>query len=328
MIKDFEVDNQERYLIGIVKSIKEGLTKNGDPFINMEITDKTGSIEVKIWNTSEEILSDKNISSGSFIYSKGKVGEFNNRMQFTIENTGEPNIVNLNDFPDLKAKFKLEDYIPMAPISYDEIKDYFFNIISQVEDEEIRSFLTEIMNDHGHELISYPASVGVHHEYVNGLGYHLYRMLNSAVNLTSVYKESVNFDYLVAGVLTHDLGKIRCYELNDIGLAEGYTLENELHGHLAIGYKMIEGYDLSREKKDMIQHLILSHHGTREFGAAALPMTLEAQMLHYIDSLDAKVTIIEREMDSLEENGVSKRIWSLDNNKLYKMPEDSLKTEQ
>ena len=112
MIKDFEVDNQERYLIGIVKSIKEGLTKNGDPFINMEITDKTGSIEVKIWNTSEEILSDKNISSGSFIYSKGKVGEFNNRMQFTIENTGEPNIVNLNDFPDLKAKFKLEDYIP------------------------------------------------------------------------------------------------------------------------------------------------------------------------------------------------------------------------
>lgn len=322
MIKDLKADNQEHYLIGIVKSIKEGLTKNADPFINMVVADKTGSIEVKIWNTSEDILLNKNIHSGSFIYSKGLVGEFNNRIQFTIENNKEPNIVNLNDFPDLKSKFKLEDYVPMAPISYDEIKSYFLKVINEVEDEEIKSFLIEIMNDYGHDLISYPASVGVHHEFINGLGYHLYRMLKSAVSLREVYKDSVNYDYLVAGVLTHDLGKIRCYELNDIGLAEGYTLENELHGHLVIGYKMVEEYNLSREKKDMIQHLILSHHGTREYGAAALPMTLEAQMLHYIDTLDAKATIIEREMESLEENGISKRIWSLDNNKLYKMPLD------
>src|SRR5699024_10333290 len=216
-----------------------------DPFINMVVADKTGSIEVKIWNTSEDILSNKNIHSGSFIYSKGLVGEFNNRIQFTIENNKEPNIVNLNDFPDLKSKFKLEDYVPMAPISYDEIKSYFLKVINEVEDEEIKSFLIEIMNDYGHDLISYPASVGVHHEFINGLGYHLYRMLKSAVSLREVYKDSVNYDYLVAGVLTHDLGKIRCYELNDIGLAEGYTLENELHGHFVIGYKMVEEYNLS-----------------------------------------------------------------------------------
>lgn len=322
MIKDMSPGPMDQYLVGIVKSIKEGLTKNGDPFINMEVADRTGTIEVKIWNTAEDDLAERKVRSGTFIYAKGRVGEFNDRVQFTIENNGNPNIANLDDYPDLKSKYDLKDYIPMAPVSYEEIGEYFDWAIGQVKDYEIRGFLQGVMNDYGHDLISYPASVGVHHEYVNGLGYHVYRMLKSAFALYEVYGSSLDMDYLIAGVLTHDLGKIRCYVLNDVGLPEGYTLENDLHGHIALGYKMVEEYDFSREKKDMVQHLILSHHGTREFGAAALPMTLEAQLLHYIDNIDAKATIVEREMEVLEDYEVSKRIWSLDNNKLYKMPKE------
>lgn len=321
MIKDLVVGS-ETYLVGLVKTLKEAKTKNGDAYIDMEVADRTGSIGVKIWSTSEEDLGDLGIGSGSLIYAKGRVSEYRSVAQFTVDTSGGRNIVNVKNYPDLEAKYKIGDYIPTAPISYDQIKSYLLWALGQIGDRDLRDFAEKIFTDNEEKLISYPASTNVHHEYLNGLGYHIYRMMKQVFALREVYGGSVNFDYLIVGVLVHDIGKTRCYEINEIGLPEGYTLANDLHGHLAIGYQMVEEYDLPREKKDLVQHLVLSHHGKREFGAVTEPMTMEAHILHFIDNLDSTVTMVEKELDKLDDEEVSRRIWYLDNTKLYKAPKD------
>lgn len=321
MIRDLEI-GETTYLVGVVKSLVEKTTKNGSPYVDIEFQDKSGSILAKAWDTKAEDLEKRNIRTGVLAYAKGTVGEFKGQAQFTIDTNNGINIANVADYKDLQNAYPLEDYLPTAPISYEEIKSYLLWAIGQIEDEEIRSLMEEIFEEYGHRLISYPGSLNVHHEYINGLGYHIYRMMGQVFALKEVYREGINWDYLIAGVLIHDLGKVHCYVLSDLGMPEAYSLDNDLKGHLAIGYSMLEAYDISREKKDLLQHLILAHHGKREFGAVATPMTMEAHILHFIDNLDATVTMVEKELDKLDEEEVSGRIWYLDNTKLYKVPEE------
>lgn len=315
-IKNLVVNQGNQHIVGFVSDIKEGTTSSGESFISLKIYDKEDKIEVKIWQTDLSEMKAREVDNGAFVVARGTGQTYKGNMQFVVDKTDKPLIRKVKD-----GEFNIADYMPTAPIDYEEIKTYLYNGIQQIKDAELRKFVSDIFDDYGDKLISYPASLNVHHEYLNGLGYHLYRMLASALALKSVYKNHVNFDYVIAGVLLHDIGKVECYEVSDVGMPMDYTLENNLIGHISIGLLMLEPYDLSEEKKNLVRHLLLSHHGRPEFGAVVTPMFIEAELLHQIDMIDAKVTIMETEMDKLEPGEMSDRIWSLDRTKLYRFEE-------
>lgn len=316
-IKDLEVKNELQYIYGLVGDLQERVTQKGDPYIAMKLYDKDSQITVRIWSTSMADLEEKGIKNSSLVKAGGKCDLYRDEKQFTVE-TQRQFMLRLAGEDD---EIDLEDFIPMAPVSFNDIKTFILEAIENMEDEDYKSFIKEVFADYGDDLIKTPASVGVHHEYLNGLGYHIYRMLKSAIALAKVYE--ADYDILVIGVLTHDLGKLRSYVLNELGTPETYTVENDLLGHIPMGILMIEDYALPKEKKDLVRHMILSHHGSLEFGSPVTPVTIEAEILHAVDSIDANITIREREESALESGTMGKRVWSLDNSKVYKKPDFS-----
>src|SRR5438270_5295008 len=155
-----------------------------------------------------------------------------------------------------------------------------------------------------------PAGTRVHHAYLGGLLEHVVTMLDAADRLAPLYPD-LNRDLLLMGVFLHDLGKVR--ELS-YDWSFGYTDEGQLVGHLVIGVQMLNDKaarvpDLTGEPfpPDVLlrlQHMIVSHHGSYEFGSPKLPMTPEAIALHYLDNLDAKVHTFVRDIDE-DRNGTS-----------------------
>ncbi|MDO5718910.1 MAG: hypothetical protein Q4P34_07990 [Tissierellia bacterium] len=311
-IKDLKLG--PNYLAGFVSELRECQTARGDSYISFRLSDKEDKIDVKIWQTQIGEIEKLNIKNGSFVVAKGICQLYKEKKQFTVEKDNKIKLREVNE----EDNIDINDYMAIAPIDFEEIRDYLIDAINMIVDSEIREFTMKIFDDYHDELIRFPASINVHHDYKNGLGYHLYRMVKSAIKLKDVY-ERVNFDYIIAGVIIHDIGKIKCYKITDSGAPEDYTLENSLIGHIPMGLIMIESYELSEEKKNLMRHLLLSHHGREEFGAIVPPMFIEAEILHMLDMMDSKITIMENVLDGLEPGEVSDRIWTLDRAKIYKL---------
>lgn len=139
--------------------------------------------------------------------------------------------------------------------------------------------------------------------------------------LVTVYP-ILNRDLLIAGVIFHDIEKMTEIRSNEFGVSDGYSFEGKLLGHLVQGVKVIDELakelGISEEKSIMLQHMSISHHYEPEFGSPKKPLFPEAEMLHYLDIMDAKMYDIEEAMSSTEPGEFSDRIWSMDNRSLYR----------
>jgi 3'-5' exoribonuclease len=168
-------------------------------------------------------------------------------------------------------------------------------------------------------LLLYPAATKNHHEYVSGLAHHIVSMLGIARQIHQLYPE-VNKDLLYAGIILHDLGKLR--ELSGM-VTTSYTIEGKLLGHIPI---MVEEIGLmarelqieGEEEILILQHLILSHHGKAEWGSPKPPLVREAEILHLIDLMDAKMNMLNRALDKVKPGEFTDRLFAMDNRAFYK----------
>ena len=132
-------------------------------------------------------------------------------------------------------------------------------------------------------------------------------------------------DLVTAGVILHDIEKIREIRSNDMGISDGYSMEGMMLGHIVQGVRELDSrmkdLGFSDEKRIMIEHMILSHHYEPEFGSPRKPMFPEAEILHYLDIIDARMFDMEEALDGTKPGEFSDRIWTLDNRKLYKKSE-------
>ena len=144
-------------------------------------------------------------------------------------------------------------------------------------------------------------------------------MIKVAIALCSIYP-SINRDYLLAGVILHDLGKIE--ELTSPVVTE-YTTQGKLLGHISImDARLLEiGKQLNLEDSEellILRHMVLSHHGQQEFGSPVRPETIEAEMPNLIDNIDARINIIEKALSEIKEGEFTQKIFALDNRTFYK----------
>ena len=199
---------------------------------------------------------------------------------------------------------------------YEEIRA----IAHRFEDDDLRNLVLACYDKYRKELLLYPAAVSMHHAMRSGLLYHTLSIIRMCEAAAAVYP-SIDRDLLIAGAALHDLGKIVEMDAGKLGLASQYTTDGNLIGHLVRGAMMVEevGRDIGtpEDKLLLIEHMLISHHGKPEYGAAIPPKFLEAVVLSKMDELDATVFEVESAVQGLEPDTFTQPIRAMDFTRLY-----------
>ncbi|MGN1054788.1 MAG: 3'-5' exoribonuclease YhaM family protein [Erysipelotrichaceae bacterium] len=291
----------------LLTSIVKGTTNSGAPYLTLTIQDDTKSIEAKMWDVKPEIEKELEV---------GKVFNF----EFEVINyRGTLQLKMIKVLPVIQSEIRKEDFIFKSPISKNDLRNGVQNAINRISNKNIARIVVAVLNEYEADFYDYPAASKIHHSFMGGLATHVNGMLKLAEAIAEIYP-SVNRDYLFAGVILHDLGKIE--ELSSPVVTE-YTKEGKLLGHISILHSKLYqvGINLkldNTEEFTILRHMVLSHHGQLEYGSPVRPMTLEAELLYLIDNIDARINTIEKALDQINEGEFTPKIFALENRTFYK----------
>ncbi len=293
----------------LIKTIDRKTNVKGAPYLDMMLCDKKGEISAKLWDYSE--INHGAYEAGDLIKVRATVTQFNGTDQLRVEKIRK---VTLTD------GVNISDFVPTAEYSGEMMLGTIMNVIASVEDEELKTLTYALVKDREKDILTWPAAFKLHHAIRGGLLYHTLSILKLAEGVVKLYP-SVDKDLLYCGIIVHDLCKIDEFDLNPAGLVSAYSVKGELIGHLVMGAMKIEQKALelgiSSEKAMLLEHMVISHHGQPDFGAAVRPMFLEAEILSQLDTLDATVYEITSAVSDVKQGEFTGRMWALDNRKLY-----------
>ena len=294
----------------LIKAVDCKLSNNNKKYLDFTLVDKTGEINAKLWDCSPE--DETNYVINKFIKVKGTVIEWQGNLQIRIDKI---RLVKDED------GIKIEDYIPSAPYTGEYLFNEVMSYIDRIKNQDLYQIVTYLVEMKKSKLLVYPAAMKNHHSIRSGLLYHIVRMLYAGDKLSDIYN-IVNKELLFAGIILHDIAKIEEYDANELGIVSDYNTEGQLLGHIIQGITMIDNaanyLGIDSEIAMLLKHMILTHHYEPEYGSPKKPMIPEAEMLHYLDILDARMYDMEKALSRVEPSGFSEKIWTLDNRKVYK----------
>ena len=311
-IKDLRKD-QEVVEFFMVKACAVKTGSNGKQYLDITLGDKTGELSGKKWDVSDgEYPALVEIKEKEIVKVKAVITEWAGQLQFRVQR-----IRKAND----QDGMVIGDFVKAAPEDPQEMYDYIFGAASALKDEELRALALRILTENRERLLYYPAASKNHHAQLGGLLYHTKRMLMTGQRVCEVYT-NLNPDLVLIGVILHDMEKLNEIEADVDGIASGYSFEGQMLGHLIQGVKTVDRMALEmgmdREKALMLEHMILAHHYEPEFGSPKKPLFPEAEVLHYLDILDARMFDMQTALEATQPGEFSDRVWTLDNRKLYK----------
>lgn len=291
----------------LIKQSTKGITTQGSPFMSLVLQDKSGDIEAKLWDTKEE--HERLYTASTIVKVGGEIHEYRGKNQLRIKSirpAKEEEGVTISDLVPAADKSKEE--------LFEELMQYFF----EMKNPHIQRITRSLLKKHQEAFLVYPAATRNHHDYVSGLLDHVVSMLKLGKAIAELYP-SLNKDLLYAGIILHDVGKV--YELSG-PVGTQYTVEGNLLGHISIMVneisKAAEELSIEGEEVMLLQHIVLAHHGKEEWGSPKRPMIKEAEILHYIDNIDAKMNMLDRALSKTTPGEFSERIFALDNRAFYK----------
>ena len=263
-------------------------TARGDLYIAMYLSDRSGQLNGRMWQATEATY--KSLPKPGFVHIQGRSELYQNNLQIIINNVAvvDSGKVNIDDFlPRTKKDVKL---------MFEEVK----KIAGRIQNPQLKALVAEFLADSElmKKFCSAPAAMKLHHDYIGGLLEHTHNMLRVAVAILPLYPD-VQTDLVLAGIVLHDIGKT---EELAYDMAFSYTDSGQLIGHISKTIIMINqkadslrsrGTKIDQTILDTLGHIILSHHGSYEFGSPKLPATAEAFMVYYIDDLDAKINQVQ-----------------------------------
>jgi len=269
-------------------------TRNGGSYVELAVADASGDAKFKVWSDSPLRPALESVKVGTVVRLGGTVGEYSGR-------------------PELKADF-------LAPLSAEELREpalmgrltpvsrhdpvrmaaELAELVAAIPHAGLRATVESVLEAHGERFRESVAALGVHHAFRHGLLEHTLRMAKSARALLPLYP-FVDPSLALAGVILHDVGKVQEYSRLEPGMAKaGFTRAGNLHGHLVLGAFLVREHGakvgLEPSLRERLEHVVLSHHTLREFGACATPSTPEAVFVARIDELDAKLSAVEEEL--------------------------------
>jgi len=254
--------------------------KSGEPYLSLTLGDKTGDLDAKMWDNAQEAIDT--FERDDFVRVKGMLQVFQNRLQFTIHK--------LHPVPE--SEIDITDFLPASKRDRDEMWAELRSWINSMTNPHLKALLETMFADPAVALAfrTAPAAKTVHHNWIGGLIEHVLSLCHLA-KFTAVHYPDIDFDLLLTGVILHDIGKIT--ELT-YSRSFGYSTEGQLIGHIVTAIRMMEDAlrqlpDFPPALRDLVQHMVLSHHGALEYGSPKLPLFMEALLLHQLDNLDSKM---------------------------------------
>lgn len=308
-LKDYKKDEMfDGYLL--IKNAERGTASNGHAFISLTLADTSGEISSKLWNATADDI--RAYTNGTIIRCDGTIGEYRDKPQLNM------NRIRKADDTD---SVSVEDLLPSAPLPRHEMEDTIRMHIYGMRDYTCREVTLEFVNRYNEDLFTFPAATNIHHAYAGGLAHHITGMLALANSICDLHP-TLNRDLLTAGVILHDIGKI--YEYESV-TNPTFTTRGQLIGHINILTSILhEVADAIGGTDDetvmLLEHLILSHHGKPEWGSAKRPVIREAEVLHYIDLMDAKLNTLGKALAETETGAFTERLFALDNRRFYRHP--------
>ena len=311
-VKDLRKD-QEITEFFMVKSAAVKTGSNGKQYLDITLGDKTGELTGKKWDVSDgEYPALVDIKEKDIVKIKGVITEWAGQLQFRVQRIRK---ANENDGQ------QIGDFVKAAPEDPQEMYDFIFDTAQNLTDRDLRELCVRLLTENKDRLLYYPAASKNHHAQLGGLMYHTKRMLMTGMRVCEVYT-NLNRDLVLTGVILHDMEKLNEIDADIDGIASGYSFEGQMLGHLIQGVKLVDRMALEmgmdREKAIMLEHMILSHHYEPEFGSPKKPLFPEAEVLHYLDILDARMFDMQAALEATEPGAFSDRVWTLDNRRLYK----------
>jgi 3'-5' exoribonuclease len=281
----------------LVKSARLSETRAGKPYLVLTVMDKSGELGGPVWDNAERF--QEICKPGEFIHVIGSVQSYREKLQLKVDDIAAV----------ARDHVELADFLPSTHHDRSVMAAELQVLARSVANPYLKKLLNHFFKKDAiwQKFQESPAAKGIHHAYLGGLLEHSLSMAKVA-DMLSAHYEGVDRSLLIAGALLHDLGKV-----DELFMENGiidYTNRGRLKGHLVIGSEMVGSVaakirDFPEELLERLQHLILSHHGRQEYGSPAVPMTVEAFLLNYIDELDSKMNVLEqlrRKMNSAEMN--------------------------
>ena len=316
-MKKIYIENLEKNMdltdFFMVKSAEIRVGSNKKEYLDFNLCDKTGDVSSKKWDVtdSDRVLVDK-VKTGDIVKVKAQTNEWQGNIQLRI------NRIRMATESD---EIVISEYVKAAPESPESMYNYIYSAAEAMTDPDFRKLSLKMLEDNRESLMYYPAASKNHHAELGGLLYHTKRMLMSGEALCKIYT-NLNRDIVIAGVIIHDMEKINEIMADRYGVSSGYSFEGQLLGHIVQGVREIgriaEELNIPQEKALMLEHMVLSHHYEPEFGSPKKPMFPEAELLHYLDVLDARMFDMEEALLRVEPGSFSERVRTLDNRKVYK----------
>jgi len=305
--------NEELVDFYMVKSIAVKVGSNRKQYLDVLLADKTGEISGKKWDlVDEELEKLSTIEVGNIAKIAASVTEWNGMKQFRITKIRRGQKEDGTD---------LSNYIRTAPEPAEDMYEYLLQKAQEISDSDLRTLCVQRFEENREKLLYYPAASKNHGAEMAGLLWHEKRMAMLGERACEVYT-MLDRDLLMAGVLLHDLEKIREIQSNEYGISDGYTFEGQMLGHITMGVRelAVEMTKLGfpEEKKVMVEHMVLSHHYEPDYGSPKRPLFPEAEMLHYLDIIDARLYDFEEALSKTEPGEFSDRVWTLENRRLYR----------
>ena len=293
----------------LVKVANKKTSSKGDEYLDLTLADKSGEINAKLWSYVPTIHGE--YMAGDVVKVRGNVSQYNGADQLRIEKIRH---ATPGDQVDTSSLVQSADY------SGEQMFDELLNLANGFKDADLKAIVTTLLLENKEKLLYWPAAFKLHHAIRSGLMMHVLSIVRLAERVSEVYP-FIDRDLLLAGAMLHDIAKTTEYEMTPSGLASGYTAEGNLVGHLATGAIMIgdtaKKLGINSEVVMLLQHMVLSHHGEPEFGAAVRPAFIEAELLSQLDMMDARMYEMREASETAEKGEFTGKLWSMDNRKLY-----------
>lgn len=299
----------------LVRMSEQRTGNTGNKYLDLTLADCTGELNGKLWdgNTDPPPV-------GSVIKVRGMTLEYNGRLQLRIEKMRP---LEDNDKVDMSL------LTPSAPESSDVMLSELQKAIEGITSPPLRAIVQGMVDLYSDKISYFPAAQRIHHAERGGLLHHTLGMLRLSKAVLPLYPQ-LNEDLLTSGVIIHDLCKMEELNSDELGVVKDYTAAGLLLGHISIGVarlnEVADKLGINGEPLLLLQHMLLSHHGEDMYGSPRKPMFPEAEVLHWLDILDARMNEIDTALAKVPPGVFSEKIWSLER-RLYQPQYDQLEQE-
>jgi 3'-5' exoribonuclease len=328
--REAQQDRVEAKIHAQIESLNKKETRDAKPFYEITLADAQAKLTLRAWSDSPNFAQCSELAAADFVE---VAGDFTHNANFGTE-AKKWTLRHLNDAE--------RDALLAGSLELRARQDADFTFIREsivnVADPRLRALGELFLADFGDRFRRAAAARNNHHARRGGLVEHVAQMMRAALALCRVYPQ-LNSDLLVAGVLFHDCGKLWENSLPEDGFAMPFDERGELLGHISIGVelvntlwrKLIAGdaakawaalQPASEDVRLHLLHLVAAHHGELQFGSPAVPKTPEAQALHYIDNLDAKMEMFAQAYATSKPLAarIQERVWPLPGNIVAQLP--------